>query len=137
MIILSRMRRLIQQTVKVQWRIEQEYARATKITTSITGMPHGGALHDQVQDGGIKLAELKEAYTDIFKELDQMRAELNALIGALEDANARAAMRLRYIRGYSPEDIAQAIGKTDRTVYYYLARSEDQLVRKFPDQVRK
>lgn len=137
MIILSRMRRLIQQTVKVQWRIEQEYARATKITTSITGMPHGGALHDQVQDGGIKLAELKEAYADLFKELDQMRAELNKLIGTLENANARPAMRLRYIMGYSPNDIAQAIGKSNRTVYNYLSWAEDQLVRKFPDQVRK
>ena len=61
MVNLYRMRQLIRQTVKVQWKLEQEEARATKITTVLTGMPRGGGNHDQVQDGAIKLAELKEA----------------------------------------------------------------------------
>ena len=35
---LFRMRKLIRDTMKLQWKIEQEHARATRITTSITGM---------------------------------------------------------------------------------------------------
>jgi DNA-directed RNA polymerase specialized sigma24 family protein len=46
-------------------------------------------------------------------------------------------MRLRYINGFSPEDIAEAIHRTDRSIYYYLSRAEDQLARKYPDKVSK
>ena len=137
MINLFRMRQLLRQTVKVQWRIEQEEARATKITTLLTGMPRGGGQHDQVQDGAIRVAELRDAYREIMEELETAQAALDPLISNLEDADDRAVMRLRYIKGFSPEDIAEAIHRTDRSVYYYLSRAEDQLARRFPDKVAK
>lgn len=137
MINLYRMRQLLRQTVKVQWRIEQEEARATKITTVLTGLPRGGSLHDQVQDGAIKIAELKDAYREIMAEIEAAQAALDPLISQLKDADDRAVMRLRYIKGFSPEDIAEAIHRSDRSVYYYLSRAEDQLARRFPDQVSK
>jgi len=137
MINLFRMRQLLRQTVKVQWKIEQEEARATKITTVLTGMPRGGGQHDQVQDGAIRVAELRDAYREIMEELETAQAALDPLISELEDADDRAVMRLRYIKGFSPEDIAEAIHRTDRSVYYYLSRAEDQLARRFPDKVAK
>ena len=137
MVNLYRMRQLIRQTVKVQWKLEQEEARATKITTVLTGMPRGGGNHDQVQDGAIKLTELKEAYSEVLNELEEMRKTLDPLINDLENPDDRAVIRLRYIKGFSPEDIADAICKTDRSVYYYLSRAEDQLVRKYPEDVSK
>ena len=137
MVNLYRMRQLIRQTVKIQWRLEQEQAKATKITTVLTGMSRGGGQRDQVQDGAIKLAELKEAYREIISELEQMRNELDPLISDLDNADDRAVIRLRYIKGFSPEDIAEAICRTDRSVYYYLSRAEDQLARRFPDKVKK
>lgn len=137
MINLFRMRQLLRRTVKVQWRIEQEEARATKITTLLTGMPRGGGQHDQVQDGAIRVAELKDAYREIMEELETAQAALDPLISKLDDADDRAVMRLRYIKGFSPEDIAEAIHRTDRSVYYYLSRAEDQLARRFPDRVAK
>ena len=137
MINLFRMRQLLRQTVKVQWKIEQEEARATKITTVLTGMPRGGGQHDQVQDGAIRVAELRDAYREIMEELETAQSALDPLISELEDADDRAVMRLRYIKGFSPEDIAEAIHRTDRSVYYYLSRAEDQLARRFPDKVSK
>ena len=137
MINLFRMRQLLRQTVKVQWRIEQEKARATKITTLLTGMPRGGGQHDQVQDGAIRVAELRDAYREIMEELETAQAALDPLISKLDDADDRAVMRLRYIKGFSPEDIAEAIHRTDRSVYYYLSRAEDQLARRFPEKVAK
>ena len=137
MINLFRMRQLLRQTVKVQWKIEQEEARATKITTVLTGMPRGGGQHDQVQDGAIRVAELRDAYREIMEELETAQAALDPLISELDDADDRAVMRLRYIKGFSPEDIAEAIHRTDRSVYYYLSRAEDQLARRFPDKVSK
>lgn len=137
MVNLYRMRQLIRQTVKVQWKLEQEEARATKITTVLTGMPRGGSNHDQVQEGAIKIAELKEAYRETIGELEEMRKHLDPLISTLGNAVDRAVMRLRYIKGFSPEDIAEAIGKTDRSVYYSLSRAEEELAKKYPDEVRK
>ena len=137
MVNLYQMRQLMRRTLKVQWKIEQEEARATKITTVITGMPHGGGGHDQVADGAINISEIKAAYREVLGELQQMRDELDPLISSLENADDRAVMRLRYINGFSPEDIAEAIHRTDRSIYYYLSRAEDQLARKYPEKVSK
>ena len=133
---LFRMRKLIRDTMKLQWKIEQEHARATRITSSITGMPHTGTVHSQVESGAIQITEIMDAYREILDELQRMRDALDPLIDTLDNADDRAVMRLRYIKGYSPEDIADAIYRTNRSIYYYLARAEKQLVKMYPDQIR-
>jgi len=137
MVNLYQMRQLMRRTLKVQWKIEQEEAKATKTTTVITGMPHGGGGHDQVADGAISIMEIKAAYREVLDELQTMRDELDPLIDSLENPDDRAVMRLRYIKGFSPEDIAEAIHRTDRSIYYYLSRAEDQLARRYPGKVIK
>ena len=108
MVNLYRMRQLMnRKTVSILWQIEQEQAKATKVTTVITGMPRGGGQHDQVSSGAIKLAELKEVYSELITELETMRNELAPLIDTLDNIELRAAMRLRYLKGYKPEQIAQ------------------------------
>ena len=136
MINLYRMRKLIRDTVKLQWRVEREQAKATKITTVLTGMPRASGNHSKVEDGAIRVADLTEAYEEVMKELSDMRAELEPLIASLDNADDRAVVRLRYIKGFSPEDIADAIHRTDRSIYYYLSRAEDELVRKHPDKIK-
>ena len=137
MVNLYRMRQLMRYTIKARWKVEKEIARATKITAVLTGMPHGGAGHDQVAEGAIKIDEVKAAYRETLGELEQMQRELDPLIDNLDKPDDRAVMRLRYIECYSPEDIAEAIHRTDRSVYYYLSRAEDQLARAYPNQVKK
>ena len=135
MVNLYRMRMLMRQIPRKLWQIEQAEARATKITTVLTGMPRGGGQHDQVQDGAIKLAELREAYKAVESELEQMQAELLPLIDTLEDARLSATMRLRYINGYGQEEIADAIYVADRTVRRYLYQAERELCKKYPGKV--
>ena len=137
MINLYQMRQLMRRTIKIRWRIEQEMARATKITSTLTGMPRGGSNHNQTEASAITLTEIKEAYHETLDTLEQMQQALDPLIDTLDNPDDRAVMRLRYIRGYSPEDIAEGIHRTDRSVYYYLSRAEDQLARRYPDQVQK
>ena len=137
MINLYQMRQLMRYTIKARWRVEKEMAKATKITAVLTGMPHGGGGHDQVADGVIKIDEIKQAYKETLGELKDMQHELDPLIDNLDNPDDRAVMRLRYIECYSPEDIAEAIHRTDRSVYYYLSRAEDQLARRYPDKVSK
>jgi DNA-directed RNA polymerase specialized sigma24 family protein len=137
MINLYRMRQLMRLTIKVRWKVEKEMAKATKITAVLTGMPHGGGGHDKVADGAIQIDEIKQAYREVLADLEQMQRELDPLIDTLENPDDRAVMRLRYIECYSPEDIAEAIHRTDRSVYYYLSRAEDQLARRYPEKVTK
>lgn len=136
MINLYRMRQLIRDTVKFQWRVEREQAKATKITTTLTGMPRASGNHSKVEDGAIRLADLTDAYNEVMTELKQMREELEPLIDSLDRADDRAVVRLRYIKGFSPEDIADAIHRTDRSIYYYLSRAENELVRKHPGKIK-
>ena len=136
MVNLYRMRQLMRQVPRKLWQIEQEEAKATKITTVLTGMPRGGSGRNQVEEGPIKLAELKEAFAEVANELHYMQLELAPLISELDNSDDRAAMRLRYIEGYSPEDIAEAIHRTDRSIYYYLSRAENELCRNHPDKVK-
>lgn len=135
MVNLYRMRMLIRQATKLQWRKEREIAKATKITTVLTGMPRGGSGKNQVEDGAIKVAELEEAYIEVLEELRSMKRELSPLINTIDNADLRAAMRLRYIDEHRPEEIADAIPLAERTVYRYLKQGEDEICRKFPDKV--
>ena len=137
MVNLFRMRQLMRFSIKARWKVEKEMARATKITATLTGMPRGGAGHDQVSEGAIKIDEIKQAYRETLGELEQMQRELDPLIDTLDNPDDRAVMRLRYVECFSPEDIAEAIHRTDRSVYYYLSRAEDQLARKYPGKVSK
>jgi len=132
---LFRMRQLMRQIPRKLWQIEQERAKATKITTVLTGMPRASGNHSQVEDGAIKLAELEEAYADALSELYGMRQMLEPLIDTLEDARLSATMRLRYIKGYSQDEIAESIYVATRTVRRYLCQAEKELCKRYPDQV--
>ena len=135
MINLYRMRMLMRQIPRRLWQIEQEKAKATKITTVLTGMPRGGKQNNQVEDGAIKLAELREAYEEAMNELHYMQVELVPLIDSLEDARLSATMRLRYINGYSQNEIADAIYVADRSVRRYLMLAERELCKRYPDKI--
>lgn len=137
MVNLYRMRKLIRDIVKIQWRVERERSKATKITTTLTGMPRASGNHSKVEDGAIRVSDLTDAYNEVLTELTVMRQELEPLIGTLSNADDRAVMRLRYIKGFSPEDIADAIRRTDRSIYYYLSRAEEELCRKYPEKIKK
>ena len=132
---LFRMRQLMRQIPRKLWQIEQERAKATKITTVLTGMPRASGNHSQVEDGAIKLAELEEAYADALSELYGMRQLLEPLIDTLEDARLSATMRLRYIKGYSQDEIAESIYVATRTVRRYLYQAEKELCTRYPEQV--
>lgn len=132
---LFRMRQLMRQIPRKLWQIEQERARATKITTVMTGMPRASGNHSQVEDGAIKLSELEEAYADALSELCEMRQMLEPLIDTLEDTRLSATMRLRYIKGYSQDEIAESIYVATRTVRRYLYQAEKELCKRYPSKV--
>ena len=131
MIDLVKMRWLIRRVPKLLWDIEQKNAKATRITTVITGMPgNHSSNRSQTEDGAIMLVAAKDAYREAIAELDAMRKELAPIIDTLDDPDEKAVARMRYMHGYDPDEIAQAINYHPRTVYRKLKRAERKLLDK-------
>ena len=132
---LYRMRRLNRETLKIRWRIEREKSKAER-ATSCPAVAYGGRGYcSRVEEGVITITDLKDAYRESMAELERMRAALEPVIDLLPDTDERAVMRLRYLKGYSAEEIAEDVYLTDRMVYYILKRAEKRLERMYPDLI--
>ena len=125
---LRRMRQLMKRLPSILWEIEQKKANATRITASITGMPRGGGGMNRQEDANLALIAVKDSYREALAELEALRHELEPQLLALEDEDERAMMRMRYIYGYDPEKIAQAVLYHPRTVYRKLKSAERKLM---------
>lgn len=127
MIDFRRMRWLISKLQRVQWDVERKTANATRITSVITGMPRGGSGNRQ-EEAYVILADVLDAYKDTMDELDTMRAELKPFIDALPDPDEKAIMILRYMDGYSPEEIPGMVKLSRASVYAHLNRAERKIM---------
>lgn len=135
MVNLERMRLLISIEHRLREKRAIKMSRATKITSSITGMPHAGGVHSQVEDGAIALAEVDEAYTEVYQDLSAMRGELAPLLIELDNPDDIAVMRYRYIMGIPLTEIPDMMHLSDRAMFYHLSNAERQLIRMYPDIV--
>lgn len=132
-VYFRRMRILIRSTEKWAWRLERELARATNAGALLSKFPRGQRNTSVVEDSAIRISEFKAAYQESFNELHAMQEVLEELLKELDDPDERGILRLRYIDCYKPEDIAEAICRSDRSVYYIIARAERRLIQMFPD----
>lgn len=135
MVNLNRMRFLIGYEQRLRFDRLKKFARATKITTILTGMPRGSGTGNQTQDGAIELAMVDEAYREVWQELQAMREELEALLPSLDNPDDIGVMRLRYIDGWKLNNIPGAVCLSERAMYYHLAGAERKLARMYPDKV--
>lgn len=127
MVDLIRMRKLMKMLPNILWDIEKKEANATRITANITGMPRGGGGVNSAEDAKIALVAARDSYREALKELETLRILLERELVKLEDDDERAMMRMRYIHGYSPEEIAQVVSYHPRTVYRKLKSAERKL----------
>lgn len=135
MVNLSRMRVLISLERRLQFRYQKKLSSVTRITTQLTGMPHGSGSHSKVEDGAIELAEVEEAYREVLADLQVMRDELEQLLPSLDNPDDIGIMRLRYIIGKCLEDIPNEVNLSRRAMFYHLAGAERKLARMYPDKV--
>lgn len=126
MIDFARMRWLIRKCPRMEWEVEKKMAAATRITSCVTGMPRGGKPN-RGEDAMIALSDVEDAYHEILEELKTMRDELAPMIDQLEDPDEKAAMRMRYMQGHRPLEIAKRLYRTDRSIYIYLKRAERKI----------
>ena len=138
MVNLTKMRMLIRHEQRLMRRKDRIFANATKVTTVLTGMPHGGnGNKSQVETGAIELAEVEESYREVLDELNTMREELEGMLIQLDDPDDIGIMRLRYIVGHYPEEIPDLVNLSRRAMFYHLSGAEKKLMRLFPDKVMK
>ena len=138
MVNLTKMRMLIRHEQRLMRRKDRIFANATKVTTVLTGMPHGGnGNKSQVETGAIELAEVEESYREVLDELNAMRKELEEMLVQLDDPDDIGIMRLRYIVGHYPEEIPDLVNLSRRAMFYHLSGAEKKLMRLFPDKVMK
>lgn len=119
-----KMRHLINRLPMARYRVDLANARATRVTASLTGMPHGGGVTSQVESGVMDIVAARERYDAIREELAGMVRELRPMIEQLEDPLERNAMRLRYLEGHRVPAIADALSYSDRRIYQVLEKAE-------------
>lgn len=85
---------------------ERIMSRLTRMTTSISGMPHGGGDSDKMTDGIARVIELDAEIDRKVDALCDLRREVCANIGTVGDATLRRVLMLRYISGKTWEQIA-------------------------------
>ena len=135
MVNLNRMRFLIGYERRLRFDRLKKFAKATKITTVITGMPRGSGTGNQVEIGAMELAEVEDSYREVVAELKAMQDELDQLLPSLDNPDDIGIMRLRYIHCWRLQDIPDAVCLSERAMYYHLAGAERKLTRMYPDKV--
>ncbi len=136
-ISFERMRTLIRCEQRLKRRYGRLFAKATDISVSLTGMPHGSGIHSKVESGAVEMVEAEEVYREAIDTLTAMRAELDELLPDLEDSDDIAVIRYRYIYGYDLDMIPEKMALSERAMFYHLSSAEKKLLRLFPEKVVK
>ena len=77
MIDFQMIRRMNKQQQDLGWRIIRAEARATRSTTTITGMPRSGNNGNKMENMIVEIATLKESYIEICEKLAEMKQEIH------------------------------------------------------------
>lgn len=83
---------------RLQHKVTQLEAQATKTTSILTGMPKGG---DADRDAVLAaLADLTADYYKKIEEAERHEREVNEFIDSLPSGDCRVILRLRYVEGF-------------------------------------
>ena len=106
---------------------ERIMSRLTRMTSCLSGMPHGGGESDKITDGVAKVIELDAEIDRKVDALCDLRREVCSNIGTVNDATLRRILMLRYISGKTWEQIAV---ETDRS-YQWVSILHGRALNKF------
>ena len=81
-------------------------ARATKVTPTYTGMPHGDSGEDRMQDAVERLSEVEKELNEKIDKLVDLRREVEATIHTIGDERLETVLRYRYIDCMTFEQMA-------------------------------
>lgn len=135
MIDFRKMRELMREEEHLRWSVEKQQARATKITADISDMPRGGQGMDR-EDVIIELATRREEHRAVEEELRKQRAELKTETRRLKNSVYRQVIRLRYMQGKKPGQIARDLRYSERQIYRMLELAESKINQRIAARLR-
>lgn len=106
-----------------EWR-----SKATRITPVFSDMPRSGSKENRLELAAEKIMEVEEAIEGQLSVLVQSRAEIEGVIGSVEECSLQRILRYRYIVGWTWEQIADELSYTYRNVQYLHGKALDRLV---------
>lgn len=127
MIDLRKMRHLINRLPMARYRVDVAMSKATKVTATLSGMPHGSGTSSPVENGVIELEETRSAYETIRAELAQMKDQLSPIIDNMENPLEKNVMRLRYLEGKRVAEIGWNLNYSERHIRRVLERAEKNI----------
>lgn len=94
-------------------KLEELTAASEGCTQSITGLPHVNSAGDKIGDLAILIAEQRDLINLKVRQSVIEYNRLNRYIAAVEDAQMRMILSLRYVDGLSWQQVAFRMGETD------------------------
>lgn len=90
--------------------IQRIWDKLTAMSPSLTGMPHGGGVHDKVGDGVIELVTRKEELEAIKRGFEQEEKDINQYIDDVADIQVNLIMTYRFREKMSWDEVADSMG---------------------------
>lgn len=138
MVNLSEMDRTRKKAAKILERIETARMNATRTTSVFDGIPRNRCRnYSKVENGSIMIADLEARRAEVLAQLEETKTELAEMLCSVDDANRRAYLRLRYLNGHKPSQIATACDVCERAVFRELKAGKADLARMFPDRFQE
>jgi hypothetical protein len=107
---------------------ELETAATSPRIQAMDGIPRGSGGGDAMAGIVAELIKLEEKYTDKLHRLNATLAEVEDMIGSLEDPVERRLMRCRYIEGMVWEEVCVEMGYSWRQTHRHHGTALDKLV---------
>ena len=110
---MSQLRHLKYEAQELMDRIKELESSATSCATRIDYRPKTKELAVKVGNYAIQIADLREELYDKLYQLYREYVRLNRCIANVKDSQMRVILALRYIKGFTWQKIAYAIGEHD------------------------
>lgn len=112
--------------------IQRIKERLTAISLSLTGMPHGGGVHDKIGEGVPELIDKKAQLEQMIREYEAEEAEIEKWIDGIEDIHLQLIVKLRFKEKKSWQEVANEAGGNNtedsvrKLVDRYIKKQEEE-----------
>ena len=107
---LYRLFYLPKQIEQKQREIERIWDKLTAMSPNLSGMPHGGGVHDKVGEGVVELVTKKEELEAQTRGYEQEEKAINDWIDSVDDLQINLILSLRFREKRKWNEVADEIG---------------------------
>jgi len=90
--------------------IQRIQERLTAMSPNLSGMPHGGGVHDKIGEGVVELVTRKEELEEMRRGYQMEEDRINAWIDGVDDIQINLILSLRFRERLSWNQVADQMG---------------------------